>query len=141
MNSVRKFAYAGLLALSTLGIAPTLASAQGSARGQFKLSHGVQWEHAMVPAGEYEFVYDPGTTGLLMLTKLDGPHTGFMMLVHDVDEYKLTGIDQLVVNQTEHGSYVREMQLPRFGMILHFPVPEEPAQVARRTSAMTGSGQ
>jgi hypothetical protein len=141
MASIRKVAYAALLLLSMLSVAPTLASAQGSAHGQFTLSHEVHWENAVVPAGEYKFAYDPGTTGLLMLTKLDGPHAGFMMLVHDVDEYRSSGADQLVVAQTGHGSYVREMQLPRFGMVLHFPAPEEPAQIAERAAAITGPGQ
>lgn len=141
MNSIRRLSYAALLAISALSAAPTLASAQGSARGQFAISHEVHWANALVPAGEYQFAYNPGTTGLLILTKLDRPHTGFMFLVHDVDEYQLMGINQLVMKQTNHGSYVQDMQLPRLGMVLHFPVPTEPAQVAERTGVKPGSGQ
>ena len=60
MTSIRKFAYATLLAFTTLNFAPSLASAQ-EARGKFTLTHDVYFGSIKVSAGEYEFSFDPDT--------------------------------------------------------------------------------
>ena len=59
MTSIRKFAYAALLAFTALNFAPSLASAQEPARGKFTLTHDVHWGNASVPAGDYRFSFDP----------------------------------------------------------------------------------
>ena len=73
MTSIRKFAYASLLAFTALNIAPSLASAQEPARGQFTLSHEVHWENAKLPAGDYAFSFDPYSgSRMLIVSKLSG---------------------------------------------------------------------
>jgi len=129
MTSIRKFAYAALLAAATLTIAPTPASAQEAARGRFTLTHDVRWGGAKVPAGEYEFSFNPDSISrVLSLTKLSGARTSFMMLVPATDGAKSADSSLLLLTSSPEGSYVSAMQLPQFGMTLHFAVPAQGAQ-------------
>lgn len=138
MNSIRKFAYVVLLALTTLNFAPSLASAQEPARGRFTLTHDVRWENAKVPAGEYRFSYDPGNgSSVLSLSKLSGTPAGFMLKVPITDEAKPTDLSRLILESSAGGSYVSALQLPEFGMTLRFSVPSHPTQkqIAKATTA------
>ena len=143
MTNIRKFVYATLLALSAL--APTLASAQEPARGEFKLPHDVHWQNAVVPAGEYRFSFEAdGAMGMLTLSRISGPRGGFIFLVSNTDEVKpSTDLSRLVLEITPGGSYVTTMQLPEFGVTLHFPVPTHAAdkQIAKAGTAPLASGQ
>ena len=124
MTLIRKFVFAALLAVSALSLAPTLASAQQPAHGSFTLPHGVRWGSAEIPAGEYEFSFDPETTSpVLVLGKVSGVPTGFLMLVPSIDNSKPTDVNRLVLESAPEGSYVSEMQLPQFGMTLEFATP------------------
>lgn len=137
MTSIRRFAYAAVLAATTLNYAPSLASAQEPARGHFTLTHDVRWENALVPAGSYEFTYNCSSIApVLSLTKISGTPGRFMLLVPLTDESKPGENSQLVLESTAAGSYVSEMQLPEFGMSLHFVVPAHAAerQIARATA-------
>jgi hypothetical protein len=137
MTSIRKFIYAGLLALTAISFMPSLASAQAPANGSFTLAHDVHWQNAVVPAGDYKFKYElNGASSLLTLTKLSGARTGFLFLVRDAEESKPMGANQLVLASTSSGIYVSAMKLPEFGMTLHFAVPAE--TVAKRM-APTGT--
>jgi hypothetical protein len=128
MTSLRKFLYAGMLALTTLSLAPALASAQET-RGQFTLAHSVLWEKAIVPAGEYTFNFKgEGPTGVLTLTKLDAPHAGFMFLVTDTDESRPSETSQLILQRFASGSYVSAMTLADDGITLRFPAPPQTAE-------------
>jgi hypothetical protein len=124
MTTIRKFVYATLLALTALNFAPTAALAQEPARGQFTLPHDVHWQNAVVPAGDYRFSFEAnGALGTLMLTKISsGRRAGFVFLVSGTDEAKPSDLNRLVLETTPAGSYVTTMQLPEFGMTLHFPV-------------------
>ena len=124
MTTLRKFAYAALLAATSLTFTTSLASAQERAQGNFTLTHDVRWQNALVPAGDYRFALDSdGASGMLTLTKLSGSPTGFMLMVHDTDEVKPSAINQIVLKTTPDGSYVSAMQLPEFGVTLNFAVP------------------
>jgi hypothetical protein len=137
MNTIRKFVYAALLAVTSLHFAPTQATAQESAHGNFTLTHEVHWQNAVVPAGRYRFSLDgDGAAGLLTLIKLSGPRTGFLFMVHDQDEAQLSKVNQIVLETTPEGSYVSAMQLPEFGVTLHFPVP---AKAAEKQMAKVGT--
>ena len=59
-----------------------------------------------------------------------------MLLVPMTDESKPGGISRLVLESTPEGSYVSTMQLPEFGMSLHFVVPAHVAEtpIARATA-------
>jgi hypothetical protein len=139
MTTIRKFAYAALLAVTSLNLAPTLASAQEKARGKFTLTHDVRWQNALVPAGEYRFSLDSdGVSGVLTLSKLSGARTGFLLMVHDTDEAKPSDRSRLVLEATPEGSYVSAMQLPDFGITLNFTVPPPTAEkIAATTAAAT----
>ena len=144
MKTIRNYVYAAMLAASALNFAPTLASAQAPAHGKFTLSHEVRWGSAKLPAGDYEFSYDPDTaTHLLSLSKLSGPRAGYMVLVTDTDDAKPSDLNRLVLTGTPAGSYVSALQLPEFGMTLHFNVPSHPTerQIAKVAPAATASGQ
>lgn len=129
MTTFRKFVYAALLAATSLTFTPSLASAQERAHGNFTLTHDVRWQSALVPAGDYRFSLDSdGASGMLTLTKLSGSRTGFMFMVHDTNESKPSGINQLILKTTTDGSYVSAMQLPEFGVTLNFAVPLKVAE-------------
>lgn len=145
MTTIRRFIYAALLAVSALSFAPTLASAQESARGEFTLPHDVHWSNAAVPAGEYRFSFEPaGAMGMLTLARMSGGRrAGFVILVSNTDEAKPSDLNRLVLETTAQGSYVTTMQLPEFGLTLHFPVPSHPTdkQIAKAATASLASAQ
>ena len=141
MKSICKFAYAVALTLSALNFAPSLASAQDAA-GTFTLTHEVHWQNAIVPGGKYRFtVGSSGSSEMLTLRNVSGGGASFMMLVVDAETSQPSDISQLVVVSRTNGSFVSTMQLPEFGMTLHFAVPAETRDVAQRaaTSSATSS--
>jgi len=105
----------------------------------------VHWQNAVVPAGEYSFSFEAdGAMGRLTLTRMSGGrHTGFVFLVSDTDEAKVSGVNELVLETTPEGSYVTTMQLPEFGETLHFPVPSHATekQIAKAGTATLAAGQ
>jgi hypothetical protein len=140
ITSLHKFLYAGLLALSSLSVLSSSASAQDIAYGRFSLAHDVHWQNAIVPAGEYRFsVEGDGPSSVLKLSKLDGRRAGFLLVAHDTDEAG-AGPSRLMLENTNAGKYVSAMQLPEFGVTLHFTVPAAAEkQLARaETSATAG---
>jgi hypothetical protein len=142
MTTIRKFVYATLLAAAALNIAPALASAEEPARGKFTLTHDVRWGTAKVPAGEYEFSYDPDSlTPVLTLKKIDGVRTGFMLLVTTTNESKPSDLSRLMLESTPDGSYVTAMQLPDCGMTLHFTVPSHAEKMAKAATTVAAAGQ
>ncbi len=144
MTNIRKLVYATLLALSTLTFAPTLASAQEPAKGAFTLPHDVHWQNAVVPAGEYRFSYEAdGAAGMLTLMKMSGRRSGFMFLVSNTDEAKPSDLSRLLLETTPGGSYVTALQLPEYGMTLHFSVSSHATekQIAKAATAPLASGQ
>ena len=144
MTSIRNFAYAALLAFTALNFVPSLASGQEAASGKFTLTHEVRWGNAKVPAGEYQFLFNPDAgTHLLRLSRLSGPHGGYMLLVPVLQEGGSSGLSQLVLESTPDGSYVSAMQLPEFGMTLYFTVPSHMAakQIAKATTTTAALSQ
>jgi hypothetical protein len=139
MNSIRKFAYATVLTLSALSFSPSLASAQ-EAGGKFRLSHEVHWQNIVVPAGEYRFSIEPnGPASMLTLRRLSGSGAGFVMLVRDTEESKPADTSRLVMVTRPGGSFVKQMQLPEFGVTLHFAIPAETSEVAQATATSVAS--
>ncbi len=144
MTSIRKFAYASLLAFTALNFAPSLASAQEPAHGNFTLTHDVRWGSAKVPAGEYAFSYDPnGASRTMYVSKLSGNRAGFLLLVPSIEGTKTADQSLLVLEATPSGSYVSAMQLPQFGMTLHFTVPSHATerQIAKAATTATAAAQ
>jgi hypothetical protein len=144
MKTIRNYAYAAILAATALNIAPSLASAQEPAHGKFTLTHEVHWGSAKLSAGEYEFSFDPHTgTRMLNLSKVTGTRAGYMVLVPDTDDSKPSDLSRLVLVATPDGSYVSDMQLPEFGMTLHFAVPSHTTerQIAKAGTTAAASGQ
>jgi hypothetical protein len=139
MNSIRRFVYAAALMLSALNFAPTLASAQDAA-GAFTLTHEVRWQNAIVPAGKYRFtVGASGPTDMLTLRKVDGSGAGFMLLVTDTENSQPWGESRLILVSRPSGSFVSTMQLPEFGLTLHFAVPSETREMAQSVASTTAS--
>ncbi|MGA1986760.1 MAG: hypothetical protein ABSG72_10865 [Candidatus Sulfotelmatobacter sp.] len=142
MKAIRNYVYAAILAASALNFAPTVASAQEPARGKFTLTHEVHWGNAKVPAGDYEFSFDPdGGSRVLSLSKLSGSRAGYMVLVPDTDDAKPSNHNLLVLESTADGSYVSAMQLPEFGMTLHFTVPAHSTEIAKASITAAAAGQ
>jgi hypothetical protein len=125
MRSIRKFAYAAVLAVSIVSIQPTLASAE-DARGVFTLTHGVRWQNCLLRAGDYAFTLKSmGRPTFLMLRGLSGAGTNAMLLVIDVEQSKPDDVSQLVLVSRNGQSFVSAMELPDSEMTLHFDVPLE----------------
>lgn len=143
MTTIRKFVYAAVLGATAMNFAPSLAAAQEPAHGKFTLKHNVSWGNAVVPAGEYEFSYDPyQSKPVLTLSKLSGTRTGFMLLVTNSEESKPSDSNQLLLETGADGSYVSTMQLAECGVTLHFNRPSHPQkQMAKAIPAATPSGQ
>ncbi|MGA7928499.1 MAG: hypothetical protein WCA20_21210 [Candidatus Sulfotelmatobacter sp.] len=140
MKSIQRFAYAAVLTLSALNLAPSLASAQDAA-GTFTLPHEVHWQNAVVPAGKYRFtIASHGPAEMLTLCKIGGSGAGFMMLVVDTEDSKPSSdVSELVMVPRSSGSFVSTMQLPEFGVTLHFAVPAETREVAQTVATSTAS--
>jgi len=137
MNSIRRFVYAAVLILSAMNFAPSLASAQDAA-GTFTLSHEVRWQNAVVPAGTYRFTVGvSGPSEMLTLRKINGSGAGFMLLVTDTETSQPSDLSQLVVVSRPGGDFVSTMQLPEFGLTLHFAVPSGTREVAQAVATPT----
>jgi hypothetical protein len=143
MTTIRKFVYTALLAATAMNFAPSLAVAQEPVHGKFTLKHNVSWGNAAVPAGDYEFSYDPyQSTPVLVLSKLSGTRAGFMLLVTGSEGRKPSDSNQLLLETVADSSYVSTMQLAECGMTLHFNVPSHPLkQMAKAVPAAAPSGQ
>lgn len=143
MTTIRKFVYAALLAATAMSFAPSLAAAQEPVHGKFTLKHNVNWGNAAVPAGEYEFSYDPYEfKPVLTLSKLSGTRAGYMVLVVTTEDSKPSDSNQLLLETTAEGSYVSAMELAECGMTLHFSVPSHPLkQMAKAVPVAAPSGQ
>lgn len=129
MTSIRNLAYATLLAFTALNFSPKTASAQEPTRGKFTLTHAVLFGNAKVPAGDYEFAFDPNATSrMLSLSKLGADRTAYMVVVPSIEDTKSTDLSRLILTTTRDGSYVSAMQLPQLGMTLMFAVPSHTAE-------------
>jgi hypothetical protein len=142
MKTIRYYFYATALAVAALNLMPSLASAQEPAHGKFTLTHEVHWGGAAVPAGDYAFSYAPDNgSRTLTISKLSGARASYMLLVPNTDDAKPSDTSRLLLVTTPGGSYVSSMQLPEFGMTLHFTVPSHTTerQVAKAgTTAASG---
>jgi hypothetical protein len=137
MKSIRNYVYAAALAVSALNFTPSLASAQDAA-GSFTLTHEVHWQNAIVPAGKYRFKLE--TTGpmeLLTLRKIDGDQASFMLLTEDLGAPKPTDESRLLLVSRSGRDFVSAMQLPEFGVTLHFAVPAETREMAKTVATTT----
>lgn len=143
MQRIRTIVYAALLALAAMSFTPSLAAADETAHGKFTLNHNVRWGSALVPAGDYEFSYDPyEPSPVLTVTKINGPRAAFMMLVTNTEASKPSDSNQLLLQTVADGSYVSTMQLAECGITLHFMVPSHPLkQLAKAAPAFARSGQ
>ena len=140
MTLIRKFVFTALLAASALSLAPTVASAQQPAHGKFTLPHDVRWGSAKVPAGEYEFSFDPeNPSPVLILSKVSGVPAGFLMLVPSTENSRHSDVNRLVLESTPEGSYVSQMQLPEFAVTLEFAVPSHTAEKHMAKAVTTAS--
>ena len=97
---------------------------------------------AMKHAGATAVNPDTGRR-MLILSKLSGTRAGYMMLVNATDDAKPSDLNRLVIESTPVGSYVSVLQLPEFGMTLHFRVPSHASerQIAKAANAAAASGQ
>lgn len=127
MRSIRKFAYAAVLALSVFTIQPTLAAAE-DARGVFTLTHEVHWQNCVFGPGDYSFsIKGDEPRAILMLRELNGNATSAMLLVPDVESSKSDQSSSLVLVSRDGESFVSSMNLPEYNMDLRFLVPTEKA--------------
>jgi hypothetical protein len=142
MKTIRKFAYAALFTLSALTIGTSPAAAE-EARGRFTLTHEVHWQNAVLSAGEYEFsMADNAPSAMLLIRKIDGNRSGYMLMVHDIDTAQATDADRLVLVSRPAGSFVDRLELAQYGVTLHFRVPAERTEIAQAsTIASSASGK
>jgi hypothetical protein len=62
-----------------------------------------------------------------------------MLLVNNEEASGPSELSQLVVVSRSSGNFVSTMQLPEFGMTLHFAVPAETREVAQTVATTTAS--
>jgi hypothetical protein len=144
MKTIRKHIYAAALAVTALNFAPAVASAQEPVHGKFSLTHEVHWGGATLPAGDYAFSYSPDNgSHTLIISKLNGDRAGYMVLVPNTDDAKPSDTSRLLLVATPGGSYVSAMQLPEFGMTLHFNVPPHTTErhIAKAATTAAAIGQ
>ena len=143
MTTIRKLVYAFLLAATTLNFTPSLLAAEAPAHGKFTLAHDVRWGNALVPAGDYEFSYDPyARSPILTLTRVNGERASYMLLIVSAEDSKAAESNQLVLETGTNGKYVSSMELAECGMKLYFSVPSRPMkQVAKAVTTVASSGQ
>lgn len=143
VTSLRELGYAVLLAASILNYAPNLAAAEEPARGRFKLTHDVRWENTSVPAGDYEFAYDPNNVSpVLTITKVSSPRASYMLMVPVREESKSMDLNRILLETSAGGSYVSALQLPECGVTLRFEAPRAAVkQMAKAVAAGGLSGQ
>ena len=142
MKAIRNCVYAAALAVTALNFAPTLASAREPVHGRFTLTHQVHWGAASLPAGDYAFSYAPDNgSRTLSITMLSGNRSSYMVLVPNTEDAKPSDTSRLLLVATPRGSYVSAMQLPEFGMTLHFSVPSHTTerQIAKAATAATAT--
>jgi hypothetical protein len=136
MKSIRILSFAVVLVLGALGQFVASAHAQSSVHGKFNLPYTVNWEHTVVPAGDYEFYLRPAGGGdLLTLQKIGGGSWGFLVLVRPPEPRSSADVNKLVFGMKAGQRFVSSMQLPGFGLTVDFTVPEKPLhsdkQIAR----------
>jgi hypothetical protein len=123
MRSIRKFAYAAVLAVSIFTIQPTLAAAE-EAHGNFTLSHEVHWQKILLRPGDYSFsIKTMGASEFLTLRSLSGQGTDAMMLLNNVEMPKGDEDSKLTLVSRDGQSFVSTMALPDFDMVLRFAIP------------------
>ena len=82
-----------------------------------------------IPAGDYEFSYDPQNTApFLNLSKMSGPRGGFIILVPSTEGAATRHGSRLVLASSASGSYVSAMELPESDLTLHFYTPSGAAE-------------
>jgi hypothetical protein len=59
--------------------------------------------------------------------------------VTDTEDSQPLDLSQLVVVSRPGGSFVSTMQLPEFGVTLHFVVPPEPREIAQSVATTTAT--
>jgi hypothetical protein len=138
MTSIRKFAYATLVAL-IMSLMPGVAAASES-RGHFTLTHEVLWGRLEMPAGEYSYAYDSLTAPVLTVQQLDGARKTYLLLVTTTDTVGPTGGGLLLIDSSPAGRYVSAMRLPEIGITLDFAPPGR-AVIARLASTALTAGQ
>ena len=85
---------------------------------------------------------EEGPSELLTIRKLSGDRAGYILLVQDLTPSESTDLSRLVLVSRPAGSFVERMELPEFGVTLHFKVPAGTSVVARaNTVDATASGK
>jgi hypothetical protein len=143
MTSIRNLAYAALLAFTALTFSPASATAQEPARGKFTLTHEVHFGNAMVPAGDYEFSFDPSASSRMLDLRRLGADRTYLVVVSCIEDTKPADRSRLILKTAQDKSYVSAMQLPQLGMTLVFVAPPHrlERQIAKAATAAGASGQ
>jgi hypothetical protein len=126
MKTMRKFAYAAVLAVSILSVHPTLAVAE-DVHGVFTLTHEVHWQKRVLQAGDYAFTLkkSTGRPTFLMVRGLKGTATDAALLVSESETLDSDEVSRLVLVSRDGQSFVSSMDLPAYDMTLRFSVPDE----------------
>jgi hypothetical protein len=80
---------------------------------------------------------------MMYLSKLSGARAGYLLLATSTEDVKPSDQSRLILETTPVGSYASAMQLPEFGMTLHFTLPSRTTerQIAKAATTAAASGQ
>jgi hypothetical protein len=130
MKSIRSFTLLKLATASlvAIGFNAGLASAQ-TLTGKFTLPFEAHWGTTNLPAGDYSFTLGQiGPSATVHLFR--GPETVSYIFSRSFDQ-KSTGVMSLTVMRTSDGNFVRDLNLPEIGVVLHYA----PNQTGRGSAA------
>jgi len=124
MKSIRNHALLPGLALGVLVscLGAGVAKAQ-AIQGKFTLPAEVRWGMATLQPGDYTFTSEGVQAGYLVRVKRDG--NAVALLQAQAYDPSTTGPSALVIQNGKSGSVVREVRLPKSGLVLYY-APHKP---------------
>jgi hypothetical protein len=119
-----------ILALAVATALPVLSYAE-TVRGKFTLESETHWSSAVLPAGDYEFTLDPGTTPAIVAIRKKSGEAVVMLVSSTVSEPSNSSASSLNLETRSDGVFVKSMTLGGVGMEMHFLLPKEKVAIAQ----------
>ena len=132
MKSIRIFMLLNLAigTLAAISFTSGLASAQ-TVTGKFTLPFQAEWNSTTLPAGDYSFRLDETGPSAKVQVFRGAEHVAYLLS----QDAKSSGKISLVVERTSAGSFVRDLNRPEIGVVLHYAPHTERGSAREREIA------